>query len=167
MVMIFWSRPPKANNFIIMICLKSSLRKSDCNFEFTPKSPIFVPCVATSIKNPTVFNWFTAGYWFYLLSRQGSNLNSSDSESDVLPVTPRDNEGAKLWKFYEKKTFFAKYFVSHARQGKNLNMAIAFLQHYMSGVWHNYITKTIKKPLGRELIFFIINTLKFIILNKF
>ncbi len=26
-----------------------------------------------------------------LLSRQGSNLNSSDPESDVLPITLRDN----------------------------------------------------------------------------
>lgn len=29
-----------------------------------------------------------AGFW---LSRQVSNLNSSDPESDVLPITPRDN----------------------------------------------------------------------------
>jgi hypothetical protein len=27
----------------------------------------------------------------YQLSRQVSNLNSSDPESDVLPITPRDN----------------------------------------------------------------------------
>ena len=27
----------------------------------------------------------------YWLSRQVSNLNSSDPESDVLPITPRDN----------------------------------------------------------------------------
>ena len=26
-----------------------------------------------------------------MLARQGSNLNSSDPESDVLPVTPRAN----------------------------------------------------------------------------
>jgi hypothetical protein len=27
----------------------------------------------------------------FLLSRQVSNLNSSDPESDVLPITPRDS----------------------------------------------------------------------------
>jgi hypothetical protein len=27
----------------------------------------------------------------FVLSRQVSNLNSSDPESDVLPITPRDN----------------------------------------------------------------------------
>ncbi len=33
----------------------------------------------------------------FLLSRQVSNLNSSDPESDVLPITPRDNlEGANI-----------------------------------------------------------------------
>jgi hypothetical protein len=32
----------------------------------------------------------------FKLSCQGSNLNSSDSESDVLPITPQDNGGAKL-----------------------------------------------------------------------
>ncbi len=33
----------------------------------------------------------------FLLLRQGSNLDSSDSESDVLPITPRSNFGiAKL-----------------------------------------------------------------------
>ena len=28
----------------------------------------------------------------FLLLRQGSNLDSSDSESDVLPITPQDNK---------------------------------------------------------------------------
>ena len=33
----------------------------------------------------------------YVLLRQGSNLDSSDPESDVLPITPRSNFGiAKL-----------------------------------------------------------------------
>ena len=32
------------------------------------------------------------GYYFdYLLSRQVSNLNSSDPETDVLPITPQDS----------------------------------------------------------------------------
>jgi hypothetical protein len=32
------------------------------------------------------------------LSRQVSNLNSSDPESDVLPITPRDSfEGANIY----------------------------------------------------------------------
>ncbi len=36
-----------------------------------------------------------------LLSRQVSNLNSSDPESDVLPITPRDNfEAANIKKNY-------------------------------------------------------------------
>jgi hypothetical protein len=34
---------------------------------------------------------------FFVLSRQVSNLNSSDPESDVLPITPRDNfRGANI-----------------------------------------------------------------------
>jgi hypothetical protein len=34
------------------------------------------------------------------LSRQVSNLNSSDPESDVLPITPRDNfEAANIKNF--------------------------------------------------------------------
>ena len=33
-----------------------------------------------------------------MLSCQGSNLNSSVPETDVLPVTPQDNEGAKVQK---------------------------------------------------------------------
>ena len=33
----------------------------------------------------------------FLLSDQGSNLDSSDPESDVLPITPSDKfEGTKL-----------------------------------------------------------------------
>ncbi len=34
-----------------------------------------------------------------LLPDQGSNLNSSDPESDVLPVTPSGNESAKIVNF--------------------------------------------------------------------
>jgi hypothetical protein len=34
---------------------------------------------------------FQAFFHWFLLPRQGSNLNSSDPESDVLPVTPRGN----------------------------------------------------------------------------
>jgi hypothetical protein len=37
---------------------------------------------------------------FFLLSDQVSNLNSSDPETDVLPITPSDNE------FGCKNTFF-------------------------------------------------------------
>jgi hypothetical protein len=38
-----------------------------------------------------------------LLSRQVSNLNSSDPESDVLPITLRDNfRGANIKKFIQK-----------------------------------------------------------------
>jgi hypothetical protein len=33
------------------------------------------------------------------LSCQGSNLDSSDPESDVLPITPQDNSDAKLINF--------------------------------------------------------------------
>jgi hypothetical protein len=32
----------------------------------------------------------------FKLSCQGSNLDSSDPESDVLPITPQDNSGAKI-----------------------------------------------------------------------
>jgi hypothetical protein len=40
----------------------------------------------------------------FKLSRQVSNLNSSDPESDVLPVTPRDNfEVANINIFPNKK----------------------------------------------------------------
>ena len=48
-----------------------------------------------------------------MLSDQGSNLDSSDPESDVLPITPSDNihlRSAKLYKFinvvHEFKVFY-------------------------------------------------------------
>jgi hypothetical protein len=45
----------------------------------------------------------------FLLSRQGSNLNSSDPESDVLPITLRDNfEVANIEKIWKKKIGEAK-----------------------------------------------------------
>jgi hypothetical protein len=34
----------------------------------------------------------------FLLSDQGSNLDSSEPKSDVLPVTPSDNAGTKIKK---------------------------------------------------------------------
>ena len=41
----------------------------------------------------------------FLLSRQVSNLNSSDPESDVLPITPRDNFAvANIKKFRQKES---------------------------------------------------------------
>jgi hypothetical protein len=45
-----------------------------------------------------------------LLFRQGSNLDSSDSESDVLPVTPRNNNRCKSIKVFSKTVcFLQKY----------------------------------------------------------
>jgi hypothetical protein len=42
----------------------------------------------------------------FLLSRQVSNLNSSDPESDVLPITPRDSFAvANINKFEKNKNF--------------------------------------------------------------
>ena len=42
----------------------------------------------------------------FLLSRQVSNLNSSDPESDVLPITPRDNfEVANIKKILKNINF--------------------------------------------------------------
>ena len=38
-------------------------------------------------------NFAAARYRYFLLPRQESNLNSSDPESDVLPITPRGNGG--------------------------------------------------------------------------
>ena len=39
----------------------------------------------------------TSGVYFcFKLSDQGSNLDSSDPETDVLPVTPSDNSTAKV-----------------------------------------------------------------------
>ena len=35
-------------------------------------------------------------FLLFQLSCQGSNLDFSDSESDVLPITPQDNLGAKV-----------------------------------------------------------------------
>ena len=40
---------------------------------------------------------------FCLLSDQGSNLNSSEPKSDVLPITPSDNP--PLWGCKDKKYF--------------------------------------------------------------
>lgn len=37
------------------------------------------------------------------LSCQGSNLDSSDPESDVLPITPQDNVAAKIIKVGKTK----------------------------------------------------------------
>ena len=39
----------------------------------------------------------------FLLLRQGSNLNFSDPESDVLPITPRSSSGCKYKYFQEKE----------------------------------------------------------------
>ena len=41
----------------------------------------------------------------YMLSRQGSNLDSSEPKSDVLPVTPRDSCCFGGWAKLKKKRF--------------------------------------------------------------
>ena len=46
----------------------------------------------------------------YLLPDQVSNLNSSDPESDVLPITPSGNEAAKLNIYQKKKSPKLKFF---------------------------------------------------------
>ena len=46
----------------------------------------------------------------YKLSDQGSNLDSSDPETDVLPVTPSDNSSAKV-----------RYFLKLERAGEENN----------------------------------------------
>jgi hypothetical protein len=47
----------------------------------------------------------------FLLSRQVSNLNSSDPESDVLPITPRDNfEAANIKKIVKYATTIEFHF---------------------------------------------------------
>jgi hypothetical protein len=62
-----------------------------------------------------------------LLFRQGSNLDSSDSESDVLPVTPRNNVGAKVKKFYENRILYLKLFSGRFLPGSL--QADRFVQH--------------------------------------
>ena len=67
-----------------------------------------------------------------LLSCQGSNLDSSDPESDVLPVTPQDNSGAKIDFFQnqpnenDKKVSGIRYRVSgiHYLWGMGLNLKV-------------------------------------------
>lgn len=41
--------------------------------------------------NVTYISHLTFSIIHFLLSRQGSNLNSSHPECDVLPITPRDS----------------------------------------------------------------------------
>jgi hypothetical protein len=41
---------------------------------------------------------FIQNLFIFKLPDQGSNLDSSDSESDVLPITPSGNFGAKIAK---------------------------------------------------------------------
>ena len=45
-----------------------------------------------------------------MLPDQGSNLDSSDPESDVLPITPSGIEGAKLIIFYPLSSNLLKRF---------------------------------------------------------
>lgn len=45
-------------------------------------------------KKPLIINSIKG----FMLSCQGSNLNSSAPEADVLPVTPQDNEVANVQK---------------------------------------------------------------------
>ncbi len=50
---------------------------------------------------------------FFLLSHQGSNLDSSEPKSDVLPITPWDNPHVFLFESDAKVDLFlirAKYF---------------------------------------------------------
>ena len=51
------------------------------------------------LKNPASFQ--PAGFLFIWLPDQGSNLDSSDPESDVLPITPSGIAAAKLISFIE------------------------------------------------------------------
>ena len=56
-----------------------------------------------------------------MLPRQGSNLDSSDPESDVLPVTPRGNEFAENVLIYEtgvRKASSILYFSTIAHHAK-------------------------------------------------
>jgi hypothetical protein len=52
----------------------------------TTTTKLFVPYAIKKITSN-----LNADDFFNLLSCQGSNLDSSDPESDVLPVTPQDN----------------------------------------------------------------------------
>mgnify|MGYP006996005202 FL=1 len=45
-----------------------------------------------------------------MLPDQGSNLNSSDPESDVLPITPSGNEGAKVQNDVKRQRTFRQFF---------------------------------------------------------
>lgn len=47
-----------------------------------------------------------------MLPDQGSNLNSSDPESDVLPITPSGNEGAKVQNDVKRQRTFRQFFLT-------------------------------------------------------
>ena len=52
-------------------------------------------------------------YVSLLLSCQGSNLNSSAPEADMLPVTPQDNETAKVQKQILNKKKISNFLLLH------------------------------------------------------
>ena len=50
-----------------------------------------------ALKNkPPLTNYARGDYYCFWLTRQGSNLDSSEPKSDVLPITPRVNQVANL-----------------------------------------------------------------------
>src|SRR4030042_1288951 len=66
----------------------------------------------------------------FLLLRQGSNLNFSDPESDVLPITPRsNNEGCK----YKKKSIMSCKSCKSCKTCKTCKTARLFL-HLRPGI---------------------------------
>ncbi len=60
------------------------------------------------------------------LLRQGSNLNFSDPESDVLPITPRSSFAAQIYIKYGKSTNRKKSYMSHIT---GLEPATCNMQH--------------------------------------
>ncbi len=64
------------------------------------------------------------------LPRQGSNLESSDPESDVLPITPRGNfpmqqagrTNLSFYKKFSKKVLFMNYNVNYKKFLRNLSL---------------------------------------------
>ena len=84
---LLWDSAPQQQSFFVA----SPGLPSTCHARRDLLRINFSPCL---VKKGTDLE-IRASLW--LLLRQGSNLDSSDSESDVLPVTPRSNLGLQIY----------------------------------------------------------------------
>jgi hypothetical protein len=63
-------------------------------------NPVRSKLLALACFNKKAIRFQQMAMYLFLLPRQGSNLDSSDPESDVLPITPRGKSACKSNKVY-------------------------------------------------------------------